>query len=370
MMLRWALKSLIANPLQLMLSAGGVAFALALVVFFEAVFAGESGQIVAYPRTTAADVWVMQRGVSNMHMATSFVKDWKIDAVAEVDGVADVTPILYLNAIVNAGDKEWFSYIVGLPDDGARAGPWEVTAGTAIPGPGEAVIPTLLADMSGIGMGDMITIANQSFTVVGLSTGTYSMANSVTFVTEHDLADVMSAFDLVSYLLVDVEPGASPSVVAERIRNQIERVNAIETPAFVVNDYEMAMQMGLEMINLMIFIGGALAVLVVAFSVSSQMRRRRSELAIARAIGVRPGALFLAASVQAACVSALGVALAVALSWLIVPLAAVLVPQLTLHITAEAVARVSLVATVAAVLAALLSVRSLLRVDPMSALKG
>lgn len=369
-MLRWVLKSLIANPLWLLSSAGGVGFALALVLFFEAVFAGESGQIVAYPQTTSPDVWVMQRGVSNMHMATSFVKDWKIDAVADVEGVAEVTPILYLNAIVNAGAREWFSYIVGLPDNGARAGPWEVTAGAPMPGPGQAVIPALLADMSGIGLGDEITVADQDFTVVGLSAGTYSMANSVTFVTEDDLADVMSAFDLVSYLLVDVEAGASASVVAERIRNEIDRVNAVETPEFVANDYKMAMQMGLEMINLMIFIGGALAVLVVAFSVYSQMRRRRSELAIARAIGVRPGALFLAASAQAVCVSALGVALAVALSWLIVPAAAAFVPQLTLHITVASVARVGVMATAAAVLAALLSVRGLLRIDPMSALKG
>lgn len=369
-MVRWTLKSLTANPLWLLSSAGGVGFALALVLFFEAVFAGESDQIVAYPQTVAPDIWVSQRGVANMHMATSFLQDWKIDAVADVEGVESVTPILYLNAIVEAGDKEWFSYIVGLPEDGARAGPWRMTSGTPMPEPGEAVIPTLLADMSGIGLGDEISAVDRTFTVVGLSAGTYSMANSVTFVAEADLSDIMSAFDLVSYLLVDVEATASPAEVAERIKSEIDRVNASETPEFVTNDYEMAMQMGLEMINLMIFIGGALAVLVVAFSVYSQMRRRRGELAIARAIGVRPRALLLAASAQAVCVSLLGVAIAVALAWLIVPAAAVLVPQLTLHITVDAVLRVGAVAIAAAVLASLLSLRGLLRIDPLSALKG
>ena len=369
-MLRWALKSMIVEPVQFLASAGGVAFALLLVVFFEAVFAGESNQIVAYPQHAAADVWVMQRGVSNMHMAISLVKDWKIDAVAKVEGVAAVTPILYLSTVVGAGRREWFSFIVGLPENGARAGPWAMAGGESIPGPGQAVVPDMLARMSGLELGDEITVVDKTLVVTGLSAGTYSMANSVIFVTESDLADVISANDLVSYMLVDVDEGASPAAVAERIRAEVDRVNAVVSPDFVANDHAMAMQMGLELISLMTAIGGALAILVVVFSVYSQMSRQRGELAISRAIGVSPGALFAAAAVQAACICALGVVLAVALAWLIVPVAAALVPQLTIHVTIDSIERASLVALAAAVLAALSSVRGLLKVDPVSAFKG
>lgn len=366
-MLRWALKSLIAEPVQLVSSAGGVAFALLLVVFFEAVFAGESDQIVAYPENVAPDIWVMQRGVSNMHMAISLVKDWKIDAVGKVEGVAAVTPILYLNTVMVAGDREWFSFIVGLPEGGARAGPWAMTDGLSMPGPGQAVVPDTLARMSGIDLEDEVAIADRRYRVVGLSAETYSMANSVVFVTERDLRDLMSVSDMVSYMLVDVEPGTSPSVVAQRIRSEVDRVNVVLSPDFVAYDRAMAMQMGLEMISLMTAIGGALAVLVVAFSVVSQMNRQRAELAISRAIGVRPSALFAAAALQAICIGALGVVLAVVLAWMVVPLAAALMPQLTLHITWASIARVSVVAVVAAVVAAGWSVRDVLRVDPASA---
>jgi putative ABC transport system permease protein len=367
--LRWALKSLTAEPIQLLSSAGGVTFALLLVVFFEAVFAGESDQIVAYPENAAPDLWVMQRGVSNMHMAISLVQDWKIDAVAKVEGVAAVTPILYLNTVVAAGERKWFSFVVGLPEDGARAGPWAMAAGAAMPGPGQAVVPGMLARMSAIGVGDRITIADRTLEVVGLSEGTYSMANSVVFVTESDLAGVISASGLVSYLLVDVAAGASPSAVAERIGAEVDRVNVVPSPEFVANDYALAMQMGLEMISLMTAIGGALAVLVVAFSVYSQMSRQRRELAISRAVGVRPRALFAAVTLQAVCLSVLGVVMAAALAWLIVPLVAALVPQLTLHITAQSLLRAGVIALVAAVLAALSSVRGLIKVDPVSALQ-
>lgn len=78
-MWRWTLKSLTAEPVALLVSIAAAGSAFLLVLFFEAVYAGEAEQIVAYVSHADADVWVMQRGVSNMHMATSYVSDWKAD---------------------------------------------------------------------------------------------------------------------------------------------------------------------------------------------------------------------------------------------------------------------------------------------------
>lgn len=55
-MLRWTLRSFVARPIYLIASAFGVAFALILVIFMEAVFTGESGRIVDYLETTKGDV--------------------------------------------------------------------------------------------------------------------------------------------------------------------------------------------------------------------------------------------------------------------------------------------------------------------------
>ena len=91
-MLRWTWKSLLVEPWNLSASVAAIGGAFALVLFFEAVFAGESGQVVAYIEESDADVWVMQGGVSNMHMATSIVADWKGDRIARLDDVSKVTP--------------------------------------------------------------------------------------------------------------------------------------------------------------------------------------------------------------------------------------------------------------------------------------
>ncbi|UCF82123.1 MAG: ABC transporter permease [Desulfobacteraceae bacterium] len=147
-------------------SALGIASAFLLVIFFSAVFRGESVQIIAYPNNIKPDVWVMQTGVGNMYMAASFIWDWKAARIEAMAGVKRVTPILYLNTVVNAGGQESFAFIVGLLPNSKRAGPWEMATGRQIKNPGEAVIPDVLSDLTGVGIGDSIAITDRSFKVV------------------------------------------------------------------------------------------------------------------------------------------------------------------------------------------------------------
>lgn len=65
----------VRRPLALIASISASACAFLLVMLFEALFAGESERIVAYLHRADANVWVMQSGVSNMHMATSYLAD-------------------------------------------------------------------------------------------------------------------------------------------------------------------------------------------------------------------------------------------------------------------------------------------------------
>ncbi|NNF92772.1 MAG: ABC transporter permease, partial [Boseongicola sp.] len=189
-MWRWTLKSLVAQPVALSVSVAAAGCAFLLVMFFEAVYEGESDQVVAYVANADADVWVMQRGVSNMHMATSYLTDWKLEQIKRLPGVAAVEGILYLNTVMTAADRQWFAYIVGLEEVSRQGGPWAMAAGRAQPGPGEAVVPAVFARMSDLDLGDTIRITDQDFTVVGFSEGTFSIANSILFVAKRDLEDI------------------------------------------------------------------------------------------------------------------------------------------------------------------------------------
>jgi len=182
-MLTWAWKTLFSQRGSFIGSALGVASAFILVLFFEAVWHGESEQVIAYPSHLKPDVWVMQSGVANMHMAMSFVWDWKADRIAQIPGVKKVTPITYLSTVIAANQQELFAFVVGLkPEAEERAGPWAMSAGRKLEHRNEAIIPDVLSEITGVKIGDKIRITDKSFTVVGLSSGTYSSANAVLFV--------------------------------------------------------------------------------------------------------------------------------------------------------------------------------------------
>ena len=226
-MFLWAWKSLLGQRGTLIGSSLGIASAFLLVIFFSAVFRGESGRIIAYPAQIKPDVWVMQAGVGNMHMATSFVWDWKVDVIKAMPEVRDVTPILYQATIVKMGDWESFAFIVGLlPESMERAGPWKMVDGRNIENPGEAVIPDVLADNTGVAIGGTIEIADRKFTVTGVSGETFSAANPIIFVPFADLEDLLSSAGTYSYLLVDAEEGVDPVLLSERIRSEVDKVNA------------------------------------------------------------------------------------------------------------------------------------------------
>jgi len=368
-MLRWILKTLWLQKGSLLSSSGGVAAAFVLVIVLEAAFAGESNQIVAYIRHVNPDVWVLQKGVSNMHMATTFVWDWKTDRVAELPGVKQATPILYVNTAIRAGGRNWFAYVVGLMPGSTRAGPWDMAAGKAIPEAGEIVLPDVLADMAGMKLGDLATIADKHFTVVGFSRGTFSMANSVAFVAFSDVEDLLSTSGTVSFILVDAVPGQSPEKLAKRIEDSVEKVSAIPQEQFIHNDFQIALLMGVEIVSFMTLIGSALAALIVAFTVYTQVTRRRRELAIAKALGFRNGSIYLAVIVHSMVITAVALLIALAAVWVLVPILSAAVPLISLDVTTEALVQMAITAVVIALLAALVPAYLISRVEPMSAFK-
>jgi len=366
-MWRWTLKSLVAEPIALVVSVGAAGCAFLLVMFFEAVYEGESDQVVAHVANADADVWVMQRGVANMHMATSYLTDWKLEQIEALLGVAAVEGILYLNTVINSADQQWFAYIVGLEEGSRQGGPWAMVAGRAQPKPGEAVVPAVFAQMSNLALGDKLRITDKDFTLVGFSEDTFSIANSVVFVAKRDLEDIMKALDIVSYGLVKLERGVDPAQMAKQIEQAIDKVQALPADQFVRNDRRMAMQMGVETIAMMTLIGGALAALLVAFTIYSQVARQRRELAVAKALGTTNYALYTSVALQAAAITIASVVVATGLALVLMPIATALIPSVTLKLTAGAVVRVGIVGLVVSLLAALVPAHQVARVDPLSA---
>ena len=114
----------------------GIATALLLVLALKAIFAGMEARLTAYIDQSGADVIVAQRGVETMHMTESALREETARAIAAVPGVAEATPILYVPATVERGERRGIVYLIGDDSGGA---PITLARGRR-PGPGEIVL--------------------------------------------------------------------------------------------------------------------------------------------------------------------------------------------------------------------------------------
>ncbi|MBF8266558.1 MAG: hypothetical protein HW388_66 [Dehalococcoidia bacterium] len=358
------MKNLFQERGRLLISIGGVAAALVLVLLLEGVFVGVSQDLVTYPERAGADVWVMQEGVSNMHMASSVLPSSLRGGVEAVPGVRDATPILYVSSPVEAGERRWFSYIVGVRPDAAAGGPWAMARGTAIPGPGEAVIPDVLARQGGVDLGNTVTVLGRQFRVVGLSMDTFSMVNSITFLAYDELEQLLEAPGAASYFLVRAEAEAAPDALATRIQQAVPGVHVMTREAFVASDLDMSRQMGVDLIQIMTWIGSVVGALVVGLTMYTATVRRAREYGIAKALGAKNRHLLAVVALQALVVVLLGLGTAVAVAYLARALIPALAPEIALDYPVGSLLRVSVVAVGIAALAALLPAYRIARVEP------
>ncbi len=369
-MLYWSLKTLFSEPMRLIASALAVAVSFILVIFFSAVFEGESDQMVAYLEKMDTDIWVMQKGVSNMHMASSMVWDWKADKIAQIPGVENVKAILYLNGPVKIGGKDWFSYILGIKPEHQSAGPWAMAQGKAMPGIGEALIPEVISQLTSVKIGDEIIMIDRSLRVVGLTKGTFSMASSVVFVSHHDLGDLLEGKDQYSYIMVNTESGVSIANLIEKIKHEVDKINVLTNDEFINSDWQLAVQMGAEIIRMMTILGTILATLIVAFTAYSLIARKRRELAIAKALGFRNSQIYVAALGQSIIITGFGLLLALFISFALLAWLPNIIPQINLAIRLHQFIPLAIVSLPVAVLASIGAVRTVARVDPMTVFRN
>jgi putative ABC transport system permease protein len=368
-MFSWAFRTLWKDRNYALAAAGGVAAALLVVLLVEGMFVGESRQIIAYPQDLNADLWVAQDGVSNMHMATSFIDSGKETRIAELPGVASTSSLLYVNGFVSDGDREWFAYIVGIHDYQPEAGPGVPVEGKRVPGNGETVIPRVLADKLGAGIGDRVQVANEPVTVAGIMDGYFSMANSIAFVDFNWLQDLMDSFNTVSYIVVRTEPGTKPQVLEQRITDTIEGVEVVRNETFINNDLRIGLQMGGELIAIMSVVSGIVAALVVAWCVMVLVARYQQELAIAKAVGARNFQVIAAVALQALLITFFGYLLSVLLALSLQPLLAEWVPDVAIRFPLYSFQRNGLLSLVVALVAALIPAWRVVSVDPVEVFK-
>jgi putative ABC transport system permease protein len=365
-----AFRNLFQSKARLVISVGGVALALMLILALDAIFTGMERQVTAYIEYSGADVFVSQSGVRNMHMAASSLPISIEVEVQRVVGVDSVTPILYLTNMVIVGEERNLAYIIGLPAGAKAGGAWKVTAGRGEPGSGEAVIDRGVAEKSGVTLGDEVEILGRTFRVVGLSEGTASLVNSVAFIALDDFAALRGSPEVVSFLLVKVQSGESPVEVAARIEETVTDVTALPRTEFAAQERKVIKDMSTDVLAIMNGVGFLVGLAVMALTVYTATLARRAEYGVLKALGARNGHLYRAVLMQALISVTLGFGMGLVVTLVLSAVIPRLGLNLALEVSGPSLLKVSGVSLVIAGASALLPIKQIAGLDPAMVFKG
>lgn len=362
-MTAYALRTLLQARGRLVLSIGGVALALALMLALDAIVRGTESRITAYIDRTGSDVWISQAGVRTMHMSASVLPASAVDEVRAVPGVASATPILYVSTMVVAGPERVGAYVIGLPPDAASGVLWNVD-GPSIPPPGGAVVDRGVAAKAGIGIGDRVTILGEAFTVSGLSDGTANLVSSVVVIPFADFGRLRGGDQTVSYVLVRGEPDVPAGRLASRIRERVPGVTVQTRQGFADQERRLVRDMSTDLVSIMNLIGFMIGLAVMALTTYTAVLARRREYGVLKALGARNAHLYRAVLLQALASIGVGLVAGLLFTAVVAALAPRLGTNLTLVISERSVVRVAATGLVIVGLASLLPIRQLAALDP------
>jgi putative ABC transport system permease protein len=311
-----ARRNLFAERRRAALGIIGVAVAVLMVLALDGIFTGTTRQLTRYIDTSQAEVFVAQRGVGNMHMATSSLPVTDILPIRELPEVAWADPLAYvLDAVVGPRGRQ-NTYLIGYPI-GGHGGPAELVGGRE-PGHGEIVLDDRSAENLDVGIGDRVETAGRSWRVSGLTTGMTVITNSFAYMPYADLADASGQTGITNYVVVGAKGAPEATANAIRVATGLE---VLTKPAFSAQEARIVRDMSTELMGIMTLAAFVIGLAVTGLTLYAATLSRLREIGVMKALGA--GWLRLARDVttQAAWTVGSGVALAIpaafGLAWVI-----------------------------------------------------
>ncbi len=338
-----------------------------MVLLMGAVYAGFLRQETGYIDSIDADLVVSQAGVTTMQMSLSVVPTGTAAAVAATPGVAWVEELRQISWTVEADGKQLVAYVFGFAPETNRGGPQHLVAGR-LPADGEAVLDDGAARQLGVSVGDSVLVFGTPLTISGLTHGLTSVSNTAVFLTSAEFARL--AGPGTNYVLAGLAPGTERDEVAALVAARTDGVTVQTRDQFASEQRRFVRDLYAEVVYTMILLGFAVALALVALTLSSITSSKARDFAVMKALGATRTSLVGAVATQALWSVGVAFALATIAAWLLASLFAVAVPNVMLVLEPGAVLWTLVGATAVGAPGALLPLRRVLRVDPATAFRA
>ena len=362
-----ARRYLFSDRIRFAIAAGGVAFAVLLIVLILGLFRGIIDQIGRFPSAAPSDLWVMQAGTPDPSHGASILPFSALERLEEVPGVAAAQPLL--GRAMQVGSAR-FGFVMAVPEGPFQAETIESFGARSSPESGKVILSSVLAKDIGAGRGDAVFIGASRFEVADVSSSVVGSFSGAAFVNAQDAAQLFGDPEAFSFALVFVSPGADLEEVAAAIEDRVPGTDAL-TPQEFADVVRQEVEEGFLPI-FAVFIGLAFVVglAVIALTIYTSTVERTRDYGVLKAVGASPWQLLAVVVRQSVIVALVGYALGSGLGFVSGKLIQDAVPQFTLFFRWQDFLLVLAAALAMSAVATLVPVRRVAGIDPATVFRA
>lgn len=366
-MLFLARKNLFAEKTRLLISIGGVAFAVLLMFVIGGLYRGWQTKLTVYLQSLTADFVVGQQGSADTTHSMSFLPASLGATVRQVVGVTDLDDFMGRQIMVSKDTKEYRIFLVGFDPKTGQNGPLGITAGTKDIRDGQVVIDRAFARKSGYALGSTMSIAGQPLTVAGISTQGDGLIYQYVYVTKNDARAILQLGPMINYFLVQAADLAS---TRERLVQQFPELTIMTKQEFIDNNRALVTETFLPIVGVLVAIAFFVGSAIVGLTIYTATIEKSREYGMLKAIGSSNGLLYRIVLEQSLIAGTIGFALGLALSLVVSWLASLLVAGFISTISVQDAFGVFGAAVLMSLIAAWVPARRLGSIDPALVFKS
>jgi putative ABC transport system permease protein len=361
-MFKIALRNLLQEKTRLIISVGGVAFSVLLMITLQGLSLGFSNVLGQYFTTVPTDFWVARANSGNI-MDPSFVPLSVGPQLKSIDGVAGAQPFSMQSLTTSINGKDSQVYLIASDPTNNIGVPTKVSDGKAAPAQGEIVIDRVIAKSNKVKLGNTLTFNGRRLKVIGFSEGTYLLAGSFGFINKQDAASIYALPGTTNYWLVRLKPGTNVSTVKAAI-NQIPGVTAHTKDHFVKINIDVVRSIITPVFGALVVLGALIGTAVIGLTIFTSTIEKAKEYGILKAIGLKNRQLYVIVLEQALIAAVIGFVFGAALAYGLSPVITSAVPQFITQIRLFDVAWIFVLTMLMAVAASYVPMRRLNKIDP------
>ncbi len=285
-------RQLAYEPFRTLLTGGAIASALAVILLLEGFQSGLLIQLKNVALNRGADLIVAQAGVSNFVASRSLLPQVSRQQIEAVDGVVVAHPITMVPVIYEKHGYRKSPIFFVVYDIGG--GPSKIKAGRAAKEARDIVIDESLAVLYDLNVGDPFIVADFKFHISGIAEQASALFTAFAFINYDDMIDFFFDSDLVgdisnlpllSFLLIELQPGADRNAVAAAIEAVEPDADVFTPEQLARNDMAMGRTLFGPVMGVLIGAGYIIALLVVGMIMFAAVHARLRNFGVMKALG-------------------------------------------------------------------------------------